>query len=351
MDRSELITLPKAELHVHLEAAIRPGLAAELAKRSDAPLPPSGPFADQRQFVAAYEAARDLVGSLDDLHEVARAFGAHQRACGVVWSEVHFVPPTYGGRLGPDDALIEAVIDGLAAGGGPDRAALIIGINRGLGLEAAHRSLDLAARWAGHGVVALGFAGDEAAYPIDPFMPIFERARAAGLPCVPHAGEIPYASAVAAAAGIGPRICHGVAAGGDQRLVRLLAESQVCLDMAPSSNVLLGLTGSLAAHPLPQLLAEGVPVTLNTDIPLFLGHDLIDEYARCQQAWSLSDDDVRTLAAHSITYAFTPRTPLPGRMQVGTLVPDGRDPPPDLGPSVPFARSKRAVLDQIWRIR
>lgn len=306
MERDALVALPKAELHVHLEAAIRPPLAAELAGRNGAPLPPLGPFADQRQFVAAYERARDLIGSLDDLHEVARAFGEHQSACGVVWSEVHFVPPTYAGRLGPEDALVEAVLDGFTSGAGRGRVGLILGINRGLGLEAAQCSLDLAARWAGHGVVALGFAGDEAAYPIEPFVPIFERARAADLPCVPHAGEVPHASAVAAAAGIGPRIGHGLAAAGDQRLVRRLAEDQICLDMAPSSNVLLGLTGSLAEHPLPQLLDVGVPVTLNTDIPLFLGHDLIDEYARCQQAWSLSDDEVRTLAAHSLTYSLTP---------------------------------------------
>ena len=305
MDRAGLVALPKAELHVHLEAAIRPGLAAELTERNDALLPPLGPFEDQRQFVAAYESARDLIGSVDDLHEVARTFAEHQRACGVVWSEVHFVPPTYDGRLGADDALIEAVLDGLVAGAGPNGAALIIGINRGLGLEAAERSLDLALRWAGRGVVALGFAGDELSYPIDPFAPLFDRAREAGLTCVPHAGEIPQASAVASALAIDPRrICHGLAAADDAALVRRLADGGVCLDLAPSSNVLLGLVPSLEGHPLPRLLDAGVPVTLNTDIPLFLGKDLIEEYATCQRMWSLTDDQIRALAASSLAYAL-----------------------------------------------
>lgn len=308
MDRADLVALPKAELHVHLEAAIRPDLAAELADRHGTALPPRGPFPDQEAFVGAYERARDLIVSLDDVREVARAFGAHQRACGVVWSEVHVVPPTYAGRLGPDDGLVEAVLDGLAAGAGPGGAGLIVGINRGLGSAAAERSLDLALRWAGHGVVALGFAGDEAAHPIGPFGPLFERARAAGLSCVPHAGEIPRASAVTAALDIDPsRICHGFASADDTALVRRLAESDVCLDLAPSSNVLLGLVDSLAEHPLSRLLDAGVPVTLSTDIPLFLGHDLIDEYARCQQACSLSDADVRALAANSLAYALAPR--------------------------------------------
>lgn len=308
MDRDALVALPKAELHVHLEAAIRPDLAGELADRIGARLPPPGPFANQAEFVAAYEAARDLIGSLDDLRTVARAFGECQRACGVEWSEVHFVPPTYDGRLGADDALIEAVVDGLAAGAGADGAGLIIGVNRGLGLDAAERSLDLALRWAGRGVVALGFAGDEAAYPAGPFAPVFGRARSAGLRCVPHAGEIPQPSSVAAALAIGPpRICHGLAAAADPALVRRLADAGVCLDMAPSSNVLLGLADSLVEHPLPRLLDAGVAVTISTDIPLFLGHDLIDEYMRCQRAWSLSDDTVRRLAANSLTYALRPR--------------------------------------------
>jgi len=87
-------------------------------------------------------------------------------------------------------------------------------------------------------------------------------------------------------------------------LIRRLAAEGVCLDLAPSSNVLLGLVDSLAAHPLPKLLAAGVAVTLNTDIPLFLGYDLVEEYIRCQRAWALPDDQVRWLAANSLDHAL-----------------------------------------------
>lgn len=305
MDRAALIAVPKAELHVHLEAAIRPELAAALAERNDVPLPPTGPFLDQADFVEAYERARDLIGSLDDLREVARAFGAHQAECGVVWSEVHFVPSTYDGRLGPDDALVEAVLDGLTAGAGSDGAALILGVNRGLGPVTAERALDLVLRWADRGVVALGFAGDEARHPVTPYLPLFERARSSGLPCVVHAGEIPDAGSVRSVLGVASgRICHGLAAVHDPELVEQLASEAVCLDMAPSSNVLLGLTDSLADHPLPRLRAAGVPVTVSTDIPLFTGRDLVDEYALCQAAWSLSDESVQALAADSLAYAY-----------------------------------------------
>lgn len=75
------------------------------------------------------------------------------------------MPLTYAGQVGPEDALVEAVVDGLTAAAGTGGAGVILGINRGLGTETARHSLDLALRWAGRGVVALGLAGGEAGYP------------------------------------------------------------------------------------------------------------------------------------------------------------------------------------------
>lgn len=85
------------------------------------------------------------------------------------------MPLTYAGRVGPEDALVEAVVDGLTAAG-TGGAGVILGINRGLGTETARHSLDLALRWAGRGVVALGLAGGEAGYPAAPFAPMLRRA-------------------------------------------------------------------------------------------------------------------------------------------------------------------------------
>lgn len=101
------------------------------------------------------------------------------------------MPLTYAGQVGPEDALVEAVVDGLTAAAGTGGAGVILGINRGLGTETARHSLDLALRWAGRGVVALGLAGGEAGYPAAPFAPMLRRAAETGMPCVPHAGEIP----------------------------------------------------------------------------------------------------------------------------------------------------------------
>lgn len=304
----DLVGMPKAELHVHLEAATNQVSAVELADRYGKTLPAAGPFRSLTEFVAVYEQARDLIGSLDDLYRLAREFSERQRADGVVWSEVYFIPSTYAGRLGHPDGLIEAVVDGLRSGTGLDQAGLILGVNRGLPISEAFDAVDCAVRWAGRGVVALGLAGDELHYPAGLFGAVFEKARAAGLPAVPHAGEAVGPSSVRETLELlrPARISHGFRAVEDQDLVFRLADERICLDLAPSSNFLLGGVASFEVHPLPTLMRAGIPISINSDSPFFVGHGLLDEYRRCIAAWGLSDGEVVALAENSIRYSFCP---------------------------------------------
>ncbi|MFZ5872650.1 MAG: adenosine deaminase [Actinomycetota bacterium] len=298
-----LVQLPKAELHMHLESSMRASTAAELAERDGRVRPRSGPFRNLSEFVVEYEVARDLVGSLDDLNRVARELVEDAATQGVVWSEVHLVPPTYAGRLGPDEAVVEAVLDGLGA-----TAGVVLGVNRGLPMEAAERSLDLALEYAGRGVVGLGLAGDEAHHPPGRFAALFARAREAGLLALPHGGE-----------GAGPesvrscveelgaaRVCHGVRAVEDPAVVELVVERGVALDVCPSSNVSLQVAPSLAEHPLPRLLDAGAKVTLNSDGPLFSGATVNDEYRLAAEVHGLDDASLARIARTSIEVSSCP---------------------------------------------
>jgi adenosine deaminase len=234
---ADLVALPKAELHLHLEGAIRPETARELADRYGRPLPRTGSFADLSEFVVAYEQARDLIGSLDDLRRVAAEILTTARENGVVWTEVHLIPPTYAGRLGPDEAVVEAVLDGLASAAGLDAGAgVIIGVNRMLPLPDAERSLSLALDYRDRGVVGR------------------RRAAAAGLPAVPHAGEGAGADSVRSCVELlgARRINHGIRAVEDPAVVELLVARGVSLDVCPTSNVALQVVPSLASHPLPR---------------------------------------------------------------------------------------------------
>jgi len=306
---TDLVALPKAELHLHLEGAIRPGTAQELADRYGRPMPRTGRFADLAEFVGAYERARDLIDSLDDLRRVAAEVLTTARENGVRWTEVHVIPPTYAGRLGPDAAVVEAVLDGLTSAASDDAAAgLIIGVNRMLPLAAAERSLALALAYRDRGVVGLGLAADEARFPAAPFADVFRRAADGGLVAVPHAGEGAGADSVRVCVEeLGARrINHGVRAVEDPSVVELLVERGVSLDVCPTSNVALGVAPSLAEHPLPALIAAGVPVTLSTDCPLFLDTTTVQEYARASAAFGLDRNALASIAETSLRTSSAP---------------------------------------------
>ncbi len=192
----DLATLPKAELHVHLEGAMRIATVRELADRGRAPAP-SGlvgenwRFADFDDFIAQYTAACALLTEPEDFRRIAYEFCEDETRNGVRYAEVVFSPSNHAPRLGDDwFGPIEAVLDGLEAGrrdfGVTARVAP--DLVRDAGLELAERSLEVALKYAGSGVVALNAAGSERS-PVAPFGPLFRRAKDAGLRSVPHAGE------------------------------------------------------------------------------------------------------------------------------------------------------------------
>lgn len=309
MTPADLVALPKAELHLHLEGAIRPATAQALADRCGKPMPRTGPFDDLADFVVAYERARDLIHSLDDLRRVAAEVLVTARENGVRWTEVHVIPTTYGGRLGPDADVVEAVLDGLTSAASADAAAgLIIGVNRMQPLAVAERALALALAYRDRGVVGLGLAADEARYPAGPFADVFRRAAEGGLMTVPHAGEGAGADSVRACVEeLGARrINHGVRAVEDASVIALLLERGVSLDVCPTSNVALGVAPSLAEHPLPALIGAGVPVTLSTDCPLFLDTSTVQEYARAADAFGLDRSALADIAESSLRTSSAP---------------------------------------------
>jgi len=305
----DLTGLPKAELHLHFEGAVRSSTAAELADRAGRPPVKTGPFVNLTEFVLAYESARDLIGSLQDLHRVARELVQDAADAGVVWTEVHLIPPTYAGRLGAPEGVLEAVLDGLRAGATTAAGAgVIIGINRGLPPPAAEQSLRLALAFAGRGVVGLGLAGDEANHPAAAFAAQFTAARDAGLRRVPHGGE-----------GAGPdsvrscvqdlhadRICHGVRAVEDPELLDLLAQREVCLDVAPTSNIALGVSRTWPGHQLTTLMDAGIPVTLNSDCPLFFRTSINTEYRRAGTDLGLDPATLARIAETSLRRSSCP---------------------------------------------
>jgi adenosine deaminase len=206
--------------------------------------------------------------------------------------------------------MLEIVLDAAAG------AARDFGIGVGI-VVAADRTVDpsqavglahLAATHAGAGITSFGLANDEARWPPEPFAAAFAIAREAGLLSVPHAGELAGpGSVIGALDALGAdRIQHGVRAVEDPELVRRLADSPVCLDVCPTSNVLLSVVPSIEAHPLPALLAAGVRCSLNADDPLLFGPNLLEEYEVVRARLGLDDVALAHIARCSIDASGAP---------------------------------------------
>jgi adenosine deaminase len=131
-----------------------------------------------------------------------------------------------------------------------------------------------------HGCVALGLGGSERRFPPRLFARTFERAHQAGLPCVPHAGEMAGPKSVWAALRLlhADRIEHGVRSIEDQKLVEFLGQRQIPLDVCPTSNICLGVYPDYKSHPLRRLWEAGLLITINSDDPPMFNTDLNREY-------------------------------------------------------------------------
>jgi len=337
--RAFVQALPKAELHVHLEGSIPPELALRLAARHGVRLPgdergadgvrDAFRFVDFSNFIRLYLALSRCLQTARDVREVVVALAQRLRGQGVVHTEVTFTPVTHMARGVPEAVLMQGLIEGR-------EAAAAIGVSIAYVLDIVRSFPDQAeptlgfalalAQRIGRGVAGLGLAGPEGGdHPIGPMVPVFARARAAGLRSLPHAGEMLGAASVRAAIEqIGAdRIGHGVRAIEDPAVVELLVVRGIPIEVCPSSNVALGVYPDLASHSLPRLLAAGVRVSIATDDPALFGVDLVDEYLRC--ATLLGGDAtvvLRSLAEASLHHATIDEDARAAWLAAAVAVPD-----------------------------
>ena len=302
MTPDEIRAVPKAEMHVHLEACARPPLARKMAAKYGADIEgviaPDGEsyrHTDFTSFLEAYSLIANLFRTADDYAELTETYLDELAATNTIYAEI-IVWPDHPERLGllADDYLA-GIAEGIArhTGRHGERAVetrlLVTGV-RHEGAEAVERAARTAVRWHDEGprvvgtdaplVTGFGLAGDErVGHPRD-FVPAFSMAREAGMGLGCHAGELCGAESVRAALDhLDPdRIDHGVRAIEDPELVRRLADEAIPLTVCTGSNLALGVFPTLDAHPIAALDEAGCRIVLGSDDPPHFGTSLAREY-------------------------------------------------------------------------
>lgn len=307
---------PKIELHVHLEATVKPETLLEIARRNDYPLPCSSVeglrelyrYRDFRHFIEVWILTTNALQTEADFRDMVTNYAAEAKRHGAVYIEGIFTPAERVRRGVNWQDVFEGVCDGAEEAREKHgvEVRLTPDIPRGCSLEEAIATVRWAARYRDRGVVGVGLGGLEAEFPPELYRPAFEVAGAEGLASVPHAGEVVGPSSIRGAIeALGAvRIRHGIRAVEDRGLLRELAGRGIVLDVCPISNLRTGAVPAPAEHPLPSLVAAGIPCSISTDDPVMFDTDLSRDYAlatsfgihprefyRAGLAGALCDDD------------------------------------------------------------
>jgi adenosine deaminase len=287
----------KAELHCHLDGAVRLSTAEELATSQGLdvarPLrmvaPPDCP--SQAVYISYFDDAIAVLQTAAALERAALELGIDSAAENIDYLEVRWAPRLHlrSGLTVPE--VIAAVLAGLAAA--PLRAVAIVCAMRQHAVEDNVALAREAGRFAGRGVVGFDLAGDEVRYPAAPQRPAFEAARAAGLRLTCHAGEAGEPSHVEEALNLGvERIAHGVIGARDPRIVERIRSEGVVLDLCPTANWKCKAVKTLAEHPLPRLVRAGVRCTISTDSRTVADTTLSHEF-ELAAGMGMSDEELR----------------------------------------------------------
>jgi adenosine deaminase len=315
-----LRTMPKAELHIHIEGSLEPELIFALAQRNGVPLAypnvealrAAYAFTDLQSFLDIYYAGASVLLKEQDFFDMAMAYFERAAADHVVRAELFFDPQTHTERGVP----IKTVIDGLSRACAEAEArhgisaALILCFLRHLSEEAALATLEDALphiERARDKIIGVGLDSSERGNPPEKFARVFARCRELGLHLVAHAGEEGPPQYIHSALDVlhVERIDHGVRSIEDPALMQRLARERMPLTVCPLSNVKLCVYPTMAQHQLPALLAAGLCATVNSDDPAYFGGYMNANFLATFEALpQLGAREAHQLAANSFEASF-----------------------------------------------
>ncbi len=310
-----LRTMPKAELHIHIEGSLEPELIFALAQRNNITLPYSSvaelrqayAFTNLQSFLDIYYAGASVLLKEQDFYDMASAYFVRAAADNVIHAELFFDPQTHTARGVSMDVVINglhrACVDAQAELG--VNGSLIMCFLRHLSEQEAFETLEQALPYRDK-IVGIGLDSGEVGNPPEKFARVFARCRELGFHLVAHAGEEGPPAYVWTALDVlkVERIDHGVQSSKDAALLQRLATDRIALTVCPLSNLKLCVFPDLASHNIKHLLDTGLAVTVNSDDPAYFGGYMNDNFTQTFAATGLQAQQAYTLARNSFEASF-----------------------------------------------
>jgi aminodeoxyfutalosine deaminase len=314
-----IATLPKAELHLHLEGSIHPKTVCALTRRhgvlfTEAEVRQKYAYQNFNEFLEVFKWVTSFLRDPQDYALITNDLAEHLLTQGAVYAEITLSVGIMILRKQIPEANFEAMLE--AAQPFESRGLkmnFIFDAVRQFGTEAAMQVVLAAQRANSKSIVAFGIGGDELAIATKDFRAVYDKAAEIGLHRLMHAGEVGGPEKIREAVELlgAERIGHGIAAIHDLALMDFLADRRIPLEICPQSNIR---TGALAFqlkdkgariedHPLPKLMRHGIPIVLSTDDPTMFHTTLLDEYENARRM-GLTNTELATLAQASFDHAF-----------------------------------------------
>jgi len=318
-----ILSLPKAELHLHLEGSIRPAVVSQLTARhgvriSEEEVRRRYSYTDFLGFLDAFKWVTSFLRDPQDYALIVADLAEQLLLQNVIYAEVTLSVGVMLLRKQKPERNFEAILRAVEPFESRGlKLFWIFDAVRQFGADAAMEVVNSARLSASNKIVAFGIGGDELSVPTAEFRRVYDAAASIGLHRLMHAGEVGGPEKIREAVELlhVERIGHGIAAIHDPALMDLLADRRIPLEVCPGSNVLTGALANLLSqqeapievHPLPKLLRHGIPIALSTDDPTMFHTDLVTEYQNAHRM-GLSELELRSLTQMSFDHAFSYRS-------------------------------------------
>lgn len=312
--------LPKVDLHVHLDGCVKPQTLLSLAEQQGIPLPTyeangllsylqvDGGCSSLSEYLIKFDFVLPFLQTKEALEQIAWEVVAEAAAHRIRYIEVRFAPQLHRNNGLTTEDAINAVIQGLKKAeehfGVKARVIAICMRNHSFGANL--EVVEAAASFYGKGLVAVDLAGDEASYPAALFRQVFRLARQRGLPITIHAGEAAGPDNIEeAVVNLGARrIGHGVRLKENARVLQMIRERRIPLELCPTSNIQTRSVGGWDCYPIREYFDQGILFTVNTDNPGVSGTNITQEYKVLAEKFGFSKGEITTLILNGVEASF-----------------------------------------------
>lgn len=302
-----LKTLPKVELHLHLDGSVRPQTASQILnedrtqmeKEMIAPLD----CTDLNEYLTKFEIPEKVLQTKENLERVAKELAEDLKEENVIYAEIRFAPMKHLKKDLTKEEVVESVLKGLSEV--DIKTNVILCMMRGASYEENKEVLTLAKKYLKKGVCAIDLAGAEALYKTEEYRPLFTQAQKDGIPFTIHAGEADGKESIHSALSFKTkRIGHGVRITEEERLIEKVKKENILLEICPTSNIQTAIFKTYQEHPIKKFYEQFIPVSINTDNRTVSNTTLTQEYQHIIKNLNMTVEEIIHMNKNAILHAF-----------------------------------------------